>query len=88
MKRDRALMCRILRQIEAEPSYGNLVYPTDENTEADVIAYHVHLAAQAGFLATSGSGAHTQGALPRYTIHGLTWDGHEFLDPNGCKSSV
>ena len=86
MRRDKTLMFRILRHFEAQPTYGNLTYPELADVAPDVLAYHVHLAAQAGFIEAAMTDPRVANALPHYEVYGLTWAGHELLHPNGCKS--
>ena len=86
MKRDKDLILRILRHYEAELGYGDLEGPSFPSLDLAIVAYHVHLAAQAGFIEASYPAAHEDGVLPRYRVHGLTWAGHELLHPNGCSA--
>ena len=85
MKRDKNLMRRILRHFEAQPTYGNLAYPKLSDVDATLLDYHVHLAAQAGFIEAAIMDPRVANALPCYEVYGLTWAGHELLHPNGCK---
>ncbi len=84
MKRDKGLIRQVLRHFEAQPGYGDLPYPEADGVDPDVLAYHVHLSVQAGFLEASHDGVVKQ-VLRRYRVAGLTWKGHELLDPNGCE---
>ena len=85
MKRDKALIRQVLRHFEAQPDFGNLPYPAIDNVEAEMVAYHVHLCVQAGFLDVTGDRKPLQ-VLRRYRVAGLTWKGHELLDPNDCEA--
>ena len=85
MKRDKHLMCRVLRHFESQPTYGDLQYLDDPNLDPELVAYHVHLAVQAKYLEVESRVSARSRGLPRYNVQALTWTGHELLDPNGCR---
>ena len=79
MKRDMELILRILRHIEQEGiGDGSILAPSFEGTDNAMIAYHVGLCHEAGYL-------HLRQAVKpgrrcshsHYEILGLTWAGHE-----------
>lgn len=86
MKRDKQLLCQILRHYEVQPGYGDLANPQLPNVSSETLEYHLHLAVQAGFLEASTPENRRDAVLPVYHVHGLTWEGHELLHPNGCQA--
>lgn len=89
MKRDLDLIRDILNYVrEHGDSRKMLVIPDFEqlksryHIEKHVIAYHVELCVQAGFLSVSSVGIEMPGThIREYGIIDLTWDGHEYLEP-------
>lgn len=88
MERDMDLILEILKYVrEHGDSRRMLVVPDFEQLRSrhqidkHVIAYHVELCVQAGFLKISDVGIEMPGThIREYGIIGLTWDGHEYLE--------
>ena len=81
MKRNMGLICEILRRVENHGAYGDLYIHDVDGHERDVVAYHVHLCVQAGFIEANGA-PRGMAQTPQYEISGLTWAGHERLHPS------
>lgn len=80
MKRDSALLARILEMIEAAP-YDFSDVPVELELEGygeDAIAYHVLLLEEAGLITASSYGVSENGRTRPRPIR-LTWTGHEYL---------
>lgn len=84
MKRHKDLIVEVLRHFEAQPRYGKLPWPKIAGVDPETLHYHIHLCVQAGFLETSTKSRSVTANLPNYVISGVTWKGHELLDPNVC----
>ena len=77
MRRDCKLILKILRYVRDNADATNPLDPPDcEAYNSEVVAYHVQLCAEAGFIRLSGSGALLD---QKAGILALTWDGHELL---------
>ena len=77
MRRDMNLVRGIMLRIEAAPGHVNTDEMVTANHPAGVIAYHVKLLVDGGYLEAqdvSGFGK------PEWIITGLKWNGHQFLD--------
>jgi hypothetical protein len=83
MRRDPDLVRKLLFYFEEKPDFG-LVKPEDieiPGYEPYLIAYHVHLMCEAGFLSCERiTSKTTADRLIRAYPFRLTWEGHEFLD--------
>lgn len=83
MKRDMDLVRRLMLAAEGQPA-GEHFFARDimqADDDGAVIAEHVHLLFDAGYL--TGDPDRTIAILPhpgRVLITGITWRGHEFLD--------
>ncbi|MCY4079420.1 MAG: DUF2513 domain-containing protein [Caldilineaceae bacterium] len=95
MERDKDLIVEILKYVrEHGDGRRMLVIPDFEqlrsrhHIEKHVIAYHVELCVQAGFLNVSDVGIEMPGThIREYRIIDLTWDGHEYLEPIKRRST-
>ena len=76
MKRDMDLCRQILLAVEADTSgpskYIQLIRPNPK--EQETWDYHTRILADAGLLEAK------RGFSSGWDIHGLTWEGHEFID--------
>ena len=80
MKRSMKLIRMILEYVEREGNCRPLALPDFEDFTRVDVHYHVGLCFQAGFL--KGREQRAIGEKEHYVILGLTWEGHEFLDPS------
>ena len=82
MKRDIDLIRKILEEVEIFPHYGREISISSDNSvplniegyDHEIIDYHVKLLCEARLL------ERFPGNYYPYSIMGLTWEGHEFLD--------
>ncbi|MDR4887895.1 DUF2513 domain-containing protein [Fredinandcohnia sp. QZ13] len=75
MERDMDLVRDLLFIIEKNDDSRELPIPKEWDRE--VVAYHLKILDQAGFIENHTKWAGNQ---PMWIIASLTWDGHEFLD--------
>ncbi|MGR6904784.1 DUF2513 domain-containing protein [Lysinibacillus sp. G01H] len=75
MKRDLNLVRELLLLIESNDDKKELVIP--ENWDREVVAYHLEILDQAGYVKNSTRWADNK---PFWLMASMTWDGHEFLD--------
>ena len=76
MRRDMDLIRELLLNFE-ERADGNHFIPEPSHTDFDqqAVSYHVGLLYERGLIKATPLHGH-----PRWSIQGLTWEGHEFLD--------
>lgn len=80
MKRDLDLIRRILLDIEALPvgqSRDSIKYP---EYDQPTIGQHINLLHQAGLIEAIIQKVKPTNRVVKFTITGLTWKGHDFLD--------
>jgi len=79
MKRDSALIHRILEYVEEQPK--NCHIPTNgfDGCASAQVADHAKLCEEAGYLESTGSQYVNSDSLARATVYRLTWEGHEHL---------
>jgi hypothetical protein len=80
MKRDMDLIRKILLQLENVASDDDINIIEIEGFSHDQIAYHIYLLHDAGLIRAHILMGFGTAAPKNYSIFGLTWAGHDFLD--------
>lgn len=79
MRRDYALICKILEYVEREQINGPVAAPSFEGYTPTQVHNHIKLCVEAGYIEAPGAGIY-DGGIRYNQIDRLTWLGHEALD--------
>ena len=80
MERDLSLVREILLRIEEKPTRSGRMDLAIDGYPENLIIYNLDLAIQAGFVEGKVRWSADTDTIVSWTVHGLTWEGHEFLN--------